>query len=94
LLKRKIVHTLTKLEMFRRLRPVFREVDSVVTELLGIEVDVDALWGQAWEMMERRVKGAERVARPGAPPMAEEKPRGRGRRRRRGGGSASITSFL
>ena len=57
----------------------------MVTELLGIEIDVDALWDQAWEMMERRVKGAERVARPGAPPMAEEKPRGRGRRRRRVG---------
>jgi hypothetical protein len=54
--------------MFRRLRPVFREVDSVVTELLGIEIDVDALWNQAWEMMERRVKGTERVARPGAHP--------------------------
>jgi hypothetical protein len=93
LLKRKIVHTLTKLEMFRRLRPVFREVDSVVTELLGIGVDVDALWDQAWEMMERRVRGAERVARPGAPPMAEEEP-SEGRRRGRGGGSASITSFF
>jgi len=62
--------------------------------VLGIGVDVDALWDQAWEMMERRVRGAERVARPGAPPMAEEKPRGRGGRRGRGGGSASITSFL
>jgi hypothetical protein len=28
----------------------------VVTELLGIEIDVYALWNQAWEMMERRVK--------------------------------------
>ena len=80
--------------MFRRLRPVFREVDSKIAEVLGIGVDVDALWNQAWEMMERRVRGAQRVARPGAPPMAEEKPRGRGGRRRRGGGSASITSFL
>ena len=83
-----------KLEMFRRLRPIFREIDSKIAELLGVEVDVDALWDQAWEMMERRVRGAERVARPGAPPMAEEKPRERGRRRGRGGGSASITSFL
>jgi len=83
-----------KLEMFRQLRPIFREIDAKIAELLGIEVDVDALWNQAWEMMERRVRGAERVARPGAPPMAEEKPRGRGGRRGRGGGSASITSFL
>jgi type I restriction-modification system DNA methylase subunit len=83
-----------KLEMFKQLKSNFKEIDSKIAELLGIEVDVDALWNQAWEMMERRVRGAERVARPGAPPMAEEKPRGRGGRRRRGGGSASITSFL
>jgi type I restriction-modification system DNA methylase subunit len=83
-----------KLEMFEQLKDNFKEVDAKIAEVLGIGVDVDALWGQAWEMMERRVKGAERVARPGAPPMAEEKPRGRGGRRRRGGGSASITSFL
>jgi len=83
-----------KLEMFKQLKSNFKEIDSKIAELLGIEVDVDALWGQAWEMMERRVKGAERVARPGAPPMAEEKPRERGGRRGRGGGSASITSFL
>jgi len=81
-----------KLEMFRQLRPIFRKIDSKIVELLGIEVD--ALWDQAWGMMERGVKGAGRVARPGALPMAEEKPRGRGGRRRRGGGSASITSFL
>jgi type I restriction-modification system DNA methylase subunit len=83
-----------KLEMFKQLKSNFKEIDAKIAELLGIEVDVDALWDQAWEMMERRVKGAERVARPGAPPMAEEKPRERGRRRRRSGGSASITSFL
>jgi hypothetical protein len=83
-----------KLEMFEQLKDNFKEIDAKIAELLGIEIDVDALWNQAWEMMERRVKGAEMVARPGAPPMAEEKPRERGRRRRRGGGSASITSFL
>jgi hypothetical protein len=83
-----------KLEMFRRLRPIFEKIDAKIAEVLGIDIDVDALWGQAWEMMERRVKGAERVARPGAPPMAEEKS-GEGRRKRRkGGGSVPLTSFF
>jgi type I restriction-modification system DNA methylase subunit len=83
-----------KLEMFRQLRPIFGKIDAKIAEVLGIDIDVDALWGQAWEMMERRVKGAERVARPGAPPMAEEKS-GEGRRKRKkGGGSAPLTSFF
>jgi len=85
-----------KLRMFKELRSIFREIDSKIAEVLGIDVDVDVLWDQAWEMMERRVKGAEREARPGAKPMTEEKPsEGRRRgRRRRGGGSAPITSFF
>jgi hypothetical protein len=85
-----------KLEMFRRLRPIFKRIDTKIAEVLGIDVDVDVLWDQAWEMMERRVKGAEREARPGAKPITEEKPsEGRRRgRRRRGGGSAPITSFF
>jgi len=78
------------------LRPIFKRIDEKVAGILGIDVDVDALWDQAWEMMERRVKGAEREARPGAKPITEEKPsEGRRRgRRRRGGGSAPITSFF
>jgi len=89
-----------KLRMFRQLRSVFSKIDREIADILGLKVaylDIsveDVLWDQAWEMLERRVRGAERVARPGAPPMAEEKPRERGRRRGRGGGSASITSFL
>jgi hypothetical protein len=85
-----------KLRMFKELRSIFREIDSKIAEVLGIDVDVDVLWDQAWEMMERRVKGAEREARPGAKPITEEKPsEGRRRgRRRRGGGSAPITSFF
>jgi hypothetical protein len=83
-----------KLEMFRRLRPIFEKIDSKIAEVLGIDVDVNALWSQAWEMMERRVKGAERVARPGAQPMDEEKS-GEGRNRRmKGGGSVPLTSFF
>jgi hypothetical protein len=83
-----------KLEMFRQLRPIFEKIDSKIAEVLGINIDVGALWVQAWEMMERRVKGAEREARPGAPPMVEEKS-GEGRRRRKkGGGSVPLTSFF
>ena len=87
----------SSLNMIRALRDVFREVDRTIAEVLGMDVDVDALWDAAWDMMERRVKGAQRVARPGATPIPEEKPEsksGRGRRRRRGGNSADITSFF
>jgi len=84
-----------KLEMFRRLKPIFKRIDEAVAGILGIDIDVDALWDQAWEMMERRVKGAEREARPGAKPMTEEKPSEGGRRKRRGrGGGSPITSFF
>jgi len=83
-----------KLEMFRQLRPIFEKIDAKIAEVLGINIDVDALWGEAWEMMERRVKGAERVARPGAPLMAEEKSGESRRRRRKGGGSVPLTSFF
>ena len=54
-----------QLRMFRDLKPVFREIDSRITEILGIHVDVDELWRHAWEMMERRIKGAKRKVRPG-----------------------------
>jgi hypothetical protein len=52
--------------MFRELRPIFRKIDSKIAEIMGITVDVDALWDSAWDMMERRVKGAGRRVRPGA----------------------------
>jgi len=55
-----------KLKMFRDLRPIFRKIDEKIAEILGISTDVDELWNYAWEMMERRVKGAERVVKPGA----------------------------
>jgi len=86
----------SKLEMFKRLRPIFRRIDEVVAKILGIDVDVDELWKQAWEMMERRVKGAEKEARPGAKLITGEKPsEGEERgRRRKGGGSVPITSFF
>jgi methylase of polypeptide subunit release factors len=83
-----------KLRMFKELRLIFKEIDSKIAEILGIYVDVDALWDQAWEMMERRVKGAERVARPGAPPMVEEKSGESRRKRKKGGGSVPLTSFF
>jgi len=55
-----------KLRMFKELRLVFREIDSKIAEILGIHVDVDELWRYAWEMMERRIKGAGRKVAPGA----------------------------
>jgi len=54
-----------KLWMFKELRPIFREIDSKIAEILGINVDVDALWDEAWEMMERRIKGASSKVTPG-----------------------------
>jgi type I restriction-modification system DNA methylase subunit len=55
-----------KLEMFRMLRPIFREIDSKIAEILKINVNVDELWNSAWEMMRRRVEGAGRKVAPGA----------------------------
>lgn len=52
--------------MIKRLRPIFRKIDEKIAEILGIDIDVDILWEHAWGMMERRVKGAREVARPGA----------------------------
>jgi hypothetical protein len=54
-----------KFEMFRRLRPVFKEIDVKIAEILGIAIDPDTLWSYAWEMMARRVKGARRKVKPG-----------------------------
>ncbi|MCC6055464.1 MAG: N-6 DNA methylase [Desulfurococcaceae archaeon] len=54
-----------KLRMFKELRPVFREIDSKIAEILGVSIDIDELWRYAWEMMERRIKGAGRKVAPG-----------------------------
>jgi len=69
-----------KLEMFRELRPIFRKIDRKIAEILGITVDVDALWDSAWDLMERRVKGAGRRVRPGAEVEIDIEERGRKRR--------------
>jgi len=78
-----------KLEMFRMLRLIFREIDSKIAEILKINVNVDELWNSAWEMMRRRVEGAGRKVRPGAEIEIEikeekesEKRKGRKRRKR------------
>jgi type I restriction-modification system DNA methylase subunit len=82
-----------KLEMFRQLRPVFRKVDAKIAEVLGIDVDVDALWDQAWEMMERRIRGAGRRVRPGA--EVEINPQAGRRREREGPGrTVPLTKWL
>jgi type I restriction-modification system DNA methylase subunit len=72
-----------KLEMFKALRPVFRAIDSKVSEVLGLTVDVDELWDYAWEMMERRIKGAGREVRPGAEVEVEVVPKRRKGKRKR-----------
>jgi type I restriction-modification system DNA methylase subunit len=55
-----------KFEMFKKLESVFKEIDAKVVEILGITTNQDMLWNYAWEMMERRIKGAGRRVKPGA----------------------------
>jgi type I restriction-modification system DNA methylase subunit len=55
-----------KFEMFKKLESVFKEIDAKVAEILGITTNQDMLWSYAWEMMERRIKGAGRRVKPGA----------------------------
>ncbi len=55
-----------KLEMIKQLKPIFKKIDEKIAKILGINIDVDLLWEFAWQMMERRVKGARETARPGA----------------------------
>jgi hypothetical protein len=76
-----------KLRMFKELRPIFREIDSKIAEILGIHVDVDALWDKAWEMMERRVSGAGRKVTPGVEGIELTTPTKRSRRGKRKRGS-------
>jgi type I restriction-modification system DNA methylase subunit len=72
-----------KLEMFKALRPIFRAIDNKVSEALGLTVDVDELWNYAWEMMERRIKGAGREVRPGTEVEVEVAPKRRKGKRKR-----------
>jgi type I restriction-modification system DNA methylase subunit len=72
-----------KLEMFKALRPIFRAIDNKVSEVLGLTVDVDELWNYAWEMMERRIKGAGREVRPRTEVEVEVAPKRRKGKRKR-----------
>ncbi len=56
----------TKIELFKKLKPYFEAIDNKIAEILSIPADVEWLWNSAWEMMERRIKGAKGPARPGA----------------------------
>jgi type I restriction-modification system DNA methylase subunit len=76
-----------KLWMFKELRPIFREIDSKIAEILGINVDVDALWDEAWEMMERRVSAAGRKVTPGVEGIELTTPTKSSRKGRRKRGS-------
>lgn len=78
----------TKLEMFKAIKPYFQAIDHKIAELLGMPIDIEWLWDAAWEMMERRVKGARGPTRPGAEITIDVG----GRRRRRGRRSASSES--
>jgi hypothetical protein len=85
-----------KLEMFKKLRPIFREIDSKIAEILKINVNVDELWNSAWEMMRRRVEGAGRKLRPGAEieiEIKEEKESEirKGRKRRKRSSEGKVT---
>ncbi len=60
-----IAREVPKDEMFKRLRPVFRRIDEKIAKILDININVNTLWDNAWEMMERRVKGARGPTRPG-----------------------------
>jgi type I restriction-modification system DNA methylase subunit len=72
-----------KLEMIRQLKPMFAKIDEKIAEMLNLPVNVDALWGYAWEMMERRIRGAKEPVRPGAESVdLMQRRRGRGRKRR------------
>jgi type I restriction-modification system DNA methylase subunit len=90
-----------KLRMFKELRPVFREIDSKIAEILGISIDVDELWRYAWEMMERRIKGAGRKVAPGAEGVEissslREARKRKSKRERKGsqGKTASLTKWF
>jgi type I restriction-modification system DNA methylase subunit len=70
-----------KLEMIKRLRPALAKIDEKIAEILNLPVNVDALWDYAWEMMERRVRGAKEPVRPGAESV-DFMQRRKGRKRR------------
>ena len=82
----------TKLKMFEELKPYFQAIDRKIAEVLGVSVDVEWLWSFAWEMLERRIKGARGPMRPGAEVSLEidvgRKRRSRKRRSRRGRSSS------
>jgi hypothetical protein len=86
-----------KLEMFEELKPIPQEIDSRIAQILGIPVDVEQLWSYAWEMMERRIKGAKEPTRPrtevfiGIDVGRERKERDRRGKRRSGGSSDTVT---
>lgn len=81
----------TKLEMFEALKPYFQTIDRKIAELLGIPIDVEWLWNSAWEMMERRIKGARGPTRPGAE-VSIEIDVGKKRRNRRSRSSSPGTT--
>jgi hypothetical protein len=84
----------TKLKMFEELKPYFQAIDRKIAEMLGVSVDVEWLWSSAWEMMERRIKGARGPMRPGAEVSLEIDVGGKRRSRRGRSSSSSATITL
>jgi len=81
-----------KLEMIKRLRPAFAKIDEKIAEILNLPVNVGALWDYAWEMMERRIRGAKEPVRPGAESV--DFMRRRRGRKRRSTGSFTLDMFF
>ncbi|MBP1449476.1 MAG: hypothetical protein JZD41_05645, partial [Thermoproteus sp.] len=82
----------TKRSMFMELRPIFREIDLKINEILNLGEDVDRLWDLAVEMMERRIKGTGKVSRPGDISLDEEEERPK--RKKGGSGSTPLDIFM
>ena len=88
----------TKLEMFNVLKPHFLAIDRKIAEVLGVPIDVEWLWNSAWEMMERRIKGARGPTRPGVEVSIEinigKERRRRGKRKGSSGNIMTLDKWL
>lgn len=71
-----------KMDMFKELKSRFSEIDKKIAEILGLEIDTNWLWNIAWEMMERRVKGAKGPVRPGTEVSVEVEVKKKERKRK------------
>lgn len=82
-----------KLELFKALEPHFQAIDGKIAEVLGLPIDARELWSHAWEMMERRTKGAKGPARPGVG-VSIDIDMGKKGRKKRGGSEIPLTKWF